>query len=304
MMKVLAMSQVPEYAYDLIPGLEVCGKNEPGFGRHLQDTAILMPLLEKVDVELLQQAPNLKMVALAAVGYDNVDLAALKSRGIALSYAPHVNAEAAADFVMAQILGVSRLIPQAAEYVKSGKWEYATRRAYAGKDLYGSTLGIIGMGHIGRHVAKRARAFEMRVICYDPYPKDEYSYVSLEELLKESDTVAVLCPLLDSTKGLLGKEQLSAMKEDAVLVVTSRGGIVDEEALYELMANGHLFGAALDVFTLEPATESPLFTLKNFVPTPHIAGISPKAYYKMFQTAAENIRLFRTANKLLYELKL
>lgn len=234
----------------------------------------------KVTAEVIAAAPKLKVVGRAGVGVDNIDVQAATEKGILVVNVPGANTVAAAEHALALILALARHVPQACDDLKGGNWK---RSKFAGVELRGKTLGIIGLGRIGTEVANRARAFEMRILAYDPYvtparaEKIGAEVVPLEALLRESDFVSLHTAKTQETTGLLGPEEIAAMKEGARLINCARGGLVDEDALYSALKEGKLAGAALDVFAQEPPGKHPLFELPNVIATPHLAGSTLEA---------------------------
>ena len=244
---------------------------------------------------MLEAAANLKVVARAGIGLDNVDVEAATRRGVMVVNAPQSNVISAAEHTLALLLAQARNVPQAHAGLMAGRWE---RKAWEGVELAGKTLGFVGLGRVGSLVASRAGSFGMRVIAFDPYVSTERAkemgveiMPTLEALLVQSDFVSIHLPRTQETEGLLGAKELRMMKAGARLVNTARGGIVDEEALAKALEEGHLGGAALDVFATEPATDSPLYGLPNVVVTPHLGASTREAQDKAGMTVAEMVRL-------------
>ncbi|MDD1504294.1 D-glycerate dehydrogenase [Lysinibacillus sp. CNPSo 3705] len=238
-------------------------------------------LADQVDEELLLHAPKLKLVTNLAVGYNNIDVKALRKRGIMATNTPGVLTNTTADLVWGLLLATARRIPESERYLREGKWKSWYPMQLVGKDVSGSTIGIIGMGRIGQAVARRAKGFDMKILYNNRRRRHEveemygFQYVSLEDLLKQSDFVVIMTPFNNDTVGLIGAKELALMKEDAVLINASRGGIIDENALYDTLKNGKLWAAGLDVFEQEPiALDHPLLTLPNVVALPHIGSAS------------------------------
>jgi len=238
-------------------------------------------IADQVDEELLSHAPNLKLVTNLAVGYNNIDVKALKKRGIMATNTPGVLTNTTADLVFGLLLATARRIPESERYLREGKWKSWFPMQLVGKDVSGATIGIIGMGRIGQAVARRAKGFDMKILYNNRRRRHEaeemygFLYVSLEDLLKQSDFVVIMTPYNSDTEGLIGAKELALMKEDAVLINASRGGIIDEDALYDVLKNGKLWAAGLDVFEQEPiAMDHPLLTLPNVVALPHIGSAS------------------------------
>ena len=237
----------------------------------------------QVDAEMIAAAPNLRVIGRAGIGVDNIDLAAATEAGIVVVNAPQANIISAAEHALALMLAQARNIPRADATLRSGVWE---RSKFEGVELHGKTLGIIGLGRIGSLVAERARAFGMHILGHDPYVSQEHWWrlgvemVDLDTLLSTSDFITVHLPLTADTKGLIGKDALARVKPTARIVNASRGGIIDEEALAEAIREGRLAGAALDVFSKEPLTQSPLFELDQVVVTPHLGASTAEAQDK------------------------
>ncbi len=265
--------------------------------RQIADVEGLLCLLtEKIDAELLDHAPHLKVVANMAVGFDNLDVPELTRRGIVGTNTPGVLTETTADFTWALLLAAARRIPEAERYVKEGRWKTWGPLLLLGQDVHHATIGIIGMGRIGQEVAKRARGFDMTILYYDVYRREDlerqlgYRYVDLDTLLRESDFVTVHVDLNERTRRMINAEALAKMKRTAILVNAARGPIVDSQALYEALKNGTIQAAALDVTDPEPIPlDSPLLTLDNCLIVPHIASASVKTRNAMAELAADNI---------------
>jgi len=246
-------------------------------------------IADQVDEELLSHAPILKLVTNLAVGFNNIDVKALRKRGIMATNTPGVLTNTTADLVFGLLLATARRIPESERYLREGKWKSWYPMQLVGKDVSGATIGIIGMGRIGQVVARRAKGFDMKILYNNRRRRHEaeemygFKYASLEELLKQSDFVVIMTPYNSDTVGLIGAEELALMKDDAVLINASRGGIIDEDALYHTLKNGKLWAAGLDVFEHEPiALDHPLLTLPNVVALPHIGSASLETRMAMF----------------------
>ncbi|MBD1379786.1 2-hydroxyacid dehydrogenase [Metabacillus arenae] len=253
-------------------------------------------LTETIDEALMIKAKNLKIISNMAVGYNNIDVKAATHRGIMVTNTPEVLTETTADLTFALLMSTARRIPESMEYLKNGKWKTWSPMQLTGQDVFGATLGIIGLGRIGEALVKRAKGFDMNILYYNRSRKTdkEYElgiqYTELETLLKQSDFICVMTPLTPATINLIDKKELSLMKKTAVLINTARGGIVNESALYEALINGDIWGAGLDVFENEPvSTEHSLLTLPNVVALPHIGSASIKTRLKMAEVASENL---------------
>jgi D-3-phosphoglycerate dehydrogenase / 2-oxoglutarate reductase len=257
--------------------------------------ALIIRSATQVTDAVLEAAPNLKVVARAGIGLDNVDVEAATRRGVMVVNAPTSNIISAAEHTLALMLAQARNIPQAHIDLVHGRWE---RTRWEGVELAGKTIGLVGLGRVGSLVAARAAGFGMRVIAFDPYVSVERAkemgvetMPTLEALLVQSDLVSIHLPRTPETEGLLGVKELRMMKPGARLVNTARGGIVDEEALAKAIEDGHLAGVALDVFAEEPTTDSPLFGLPGVVVTPHLGASTREAQDKAGTTVAEMVRL-------------
>ncbi len=241
--------------------------------------------------KVLSAAKQLKVIARTGVGYDAINVPAATEAGVAVCITPGANNRAVADFTFTLLLASARRLMDNVAEVAKGGW-----KRHQGTDPSGSTIGIVGMGSIGKEVAKRARGFDMRVLAYDVYQDQAFAtehqvtYVPLEQLLKESDYVTLHCFLNETTHHLINAERLSLMKPTAYLINTARGPIVDEEALYHALKEKKIAGAALDVFAHEPLLpDSPLRTLDNVYLSPHVAGVTEGASRAMGMIAADNV---------------
>jgi len=262
------------------------------------DVEGLLPLLtERIDAEVMDAAEGLKVISNYAVGYNNIDVAAATERGIYVTNTPGILTDTTADCAFALLMAVARRIPEADRHVKAGGWVHAWGpRMFVGTDVHGKTLGIIGLGRIGSAIARRAKGFDMNVIYYDEHRRRDLEkelgvrYAPLKELLTDSDYVSLHVPLTVSTRHMIGKRELTMMKGTAFLINTSRGPVVDEDALYRALRDGVIAGAGLDVFEREPLSpDNPLKELDNAVITPHIASASVETRTKMATTAAFNL---------------
>ena len=272
-------------------------QNFPVFLEELKDAEGLIGSGLKVDHELLDQAPQLKIVCNIAVGYDNLDLTALAERGIMATNTPDVLNDTVADTVMGLILSTARRMPELDQWVKTGQWESGLGEKWFGVDVHHKVLGIIGMGGIGSDVAKRAHyGFDMEILYHNrsrnEAAEQKYgaTYCSLEELLKKSDFVCLMTPLTPQTVNLIGKREFELMKESAIFINASRGKTVDEEALIHALKTGQIYGAGLDVFVQEPVNmDNPLLSMNNVVTLPHIGSATYETRFKMAMTAATNL---------------
>jgi len=257
--------------------------------------ALIVRSQTKVTSEVIDRAPRLKVIARAGIGLDNVDVEAATRRGVMVVNAPQSNIVSAAEHTMALLLAQARDVPRADAALRSGRWE---RERFQGVELHGKTIGVVGLGRVGTMVAQRASAFGMRVLAFDPYvPRERGKQFavelmpSLDALLAQADFVSIHLPRSLETEGLIGERELGLMKDDARIVNTARGGIVDEAALARALQEGRIGGAALDVFAEEPTTESPLFGLENVVVTPHLGASTKEAQDKAGATIAEMVGL-------------
>lgn len=258
--------------------------------------ALWTVLSDKIDRELIESLPNLKVISNLAVGYNNIDTEAAKERGIIVTNTPGVLTETTADLTFALLLATARRVTESERDLRAGKWKSWTPMGLTGMDVFGATLGIIGMGRIGEAVAKRAKGFNMNVLYHNRTRKKEaeeefgFSYVELDTLLQESDFIVLLTPLTAETKGLIGERELSLMKETAAIINVARGGIIDEQALYEALKTNKIWAAGLDVFEVEPVPmDHPLLTLPNVTVLPHIGSASIHTRMAMMQMNAEAI---------------
>lgn len=266
--------------------------------------ALVSLLTDKLSCDVLKQAKRLRIIAQYAVGYDNIDVDCATELGIYVTNTPGVLTEAVADFTWALILAVARRIVEADIYVRYGEW-WRTKTGWhpkmmLGMEVYGKTLGIIGMGRIGRAVARRAKGFNMKVLYYDPkrLPEDlekelNAEYVDLETLLKESDIVSIHTPLTPKTRHLINEERLRLMKPTAILINTARGPVVDTEALVKALREGWIAGAGLDVHEQEPLPPNhPITAFKNVVLAPHAGSATYKTRLAMANLVADNLIAF------------
>lgn len=257
---------------------------------HLAGTVAMIVAFTDVNAELLALAPDLKIVCKHGVGVDNIDLQATRERGIFVTNVPDANKHAVADFAFAMMLNSARQLNQAANGTRSGKWP----RIFA-TDMYGKTLGIVGLGNIGKQVALRARGFNMRVLAFDFYPDEKFAaehdvqFVSMDRLTEESDFITLHTPLTAETHNLFDSARLGRMKKSAYLVNVSRGGVINEADLYRALVDGVIAGAAADVFEHEPLETHPLFDLDNFIPTSHIAGYTDGAINAIGERCVQQI---------------
>jgi glyoxylate reductase len=266
----------------------------------------LAPLLsDKIDAEVFDAAPKLKIVAQMAVGFDNIDVQEATRRGIYVTNTPEVLTDTTADFAWALLMAIARRVVEADKYVRTGQWKVGWHPSMMqGRDVYGATIGIVGAGRIGYAVAKRATGFGMKILFYDVVPRPEIEKdfgakkVDLDTLFRESDFVSIHVPLMKETHHLVNAEKLKLMKKTAYLINNSRGPVVDEKALYAALKEGTIAGAGLDVFEQEPTSvDNPLLKLDNVVVAPHISSASYETRSKMAEMVAENLVAFFEGKK-------
>ena len=259
-------------------------------------SGILCLLTDAIDAELMDTARCLTVVANYAVGYDNIDLSAADERRIQVGNTPGVLTETTADLAFALLMAASRRIVEADNMVRAGKWKTWGPMLLCGQDIHHATLGLVGFGRIGREMAKRGRGFDMNVQYYSDERSEEVEremgvvYADLDTLLATSDFVSLHVPLTESTRHMIGARELGLMKETAFLINTSRGPVVDQNALYEALRDRRIAGAGLDVFEREPIDKGDsLLTLDNVVAVPHIGSASVATRTKMALMAADNL---------------
>jgi len=302
--KVFITRAIPEKGFEMVR--EFCdvdlweGELPPSRDellKHVQGVeGILSLLTDRIDGEVMDIAgEQLKVISNHAVGFDNIDVPAATVRKIPVGNTPDVLTDATADFSFALMMAAGRRLVEADRYVREGKWKTWGPMILLGTEMRDATLGLVGFGRIGKAMARRAMGFDMRVIYYDPSEKKpdatiKATSVDFETLLEESDFISLHTPLTPDTRHLIDAEALSKMKSSAVLINTSRGPVVDHEALYEALKSERIFAAALDVTEPEPLPmDSPLLTLKNLIIAPHIASASKVTRDKMSWMAAKNL---------------
>lgn len=269
--------------YELL--LEEAGRSE----------ALITLLTDRIDPPLMDAAPRLRVISNVAVGYDNIDVAAATQRGILVANTPGVLTETTADFAFALLMAAARRVVEGDRATREGRWRTWHPSFLLGQDIHGATLGIVGLGAIGLAVARRARAFGMRVLYHDSMRRPEaesdlnLSFAPLDELLREADFASVHVPLSDETHHLFGRREFRLMKRTAAFINTSRGPVVDEAALHHALRSGEITAAAIDVTEVEPlTTDSPLLELPNLIVTPHIASASLATRARMADMAIDN----------------
>lgn len=246
----------------------------------------------KVTEKLLSAATNLKVIGRAGIGVDNIDLKAASKKGVIVMNTPFGNMITTAEHAIAMMFAVARQIPEASESTHAGKWE---KSKFMGVELTNKVLGLVGAGNIGSIVASRALGLKMKVLAYDPFLSEErakelgVTKVELDELYNKSDFITLHVPKTDATAGMISEEAINKMKPGVRIVNCARGGLVDETALAKALNSGHVAGAAFDVFSVEPATNSPLFNLKNVVVTPHLGAATTEAQENVALQVAEQL---------------
>ena len=261
--------------------------------------AIIIRANGRVSARIIEAAHGLKVIGRHGVGLDGIDLEAAKARGIPVVYTPDANTESVAEQCVGLMLAVSKQIARADKAIRQGRWK--VRYEYIGQEMLGRTLGMIGMGRIGGRVAEICHlAFRMPILYYDvaSYPEAENKLaatrLALNEVLAKADYISVHVPLLPATRGMIGREQFALMKKGAIFINTARGPIVDEQALVQALQSGHLAGAGMDVYAVEPTpTDNPLLQLENVVLTPHMSAHTDDALRAMSLVAADVVRVLQ-----------
>lgn len=254
--------------------------------------ALIVRSSTKVTKKIIDSAQKLKVIGRAGVGVDNIDVSAATQKGILVVNAPEGNTIAAAEHTLAMLLSLSRKIPQASASLKAGNWD---RKGFMGVEVKGKILGIIGLGRIGKEVAKRAKSFQMNIIAYDPYIsqenvfKEDIELVEFETLISKSDFITLHIPLTPDTKYILGEKEFKMMKKGVRIINCARGGIIDENALYNAILDGTVAGAALDVFETEPPVGNRLLELDQVVATPHLGASTEEAQINVSVDVAEDV---------------
>ena len=288
------LSSVPEFEVEFKPGLSL-----EDLKSAISDAeALIIRSGTKVTSELIAAAKRLRVIGRAGIGLDNVDIPAASKRGIVVMNTPDGNVITTAEHSIAMLMALSRNIHQATTSMKSGKWD---KKRFLGQEVFHKTLGIIGIGRIGRIVAERALGLRMQVFAYDPHMEPETIQklgvvsVDLDELLNKSDYITVHTPLTRETKGLLNREAFAKMKDGVMIINCARGGIVNEQDLYEAITSGKVAGAALDVFEQEPPGDHPLLKLDQVICTPHLGASTGEAQENVAVSVAEQIKEFLLA---------
>ena len=277
-------------------GLEIvrtpqAGTREADVLACIDDNTVAMIVgLEPITKAVINSAPSLKVIAKHGIGVDNIDLNAAKERGVRVVNAPGTNSEAVADLAIGFMFALARKIPDANSKVRAGEFPRVM-----GKSVWGATAGIIGMGAIGKAVVRRARGLNMTTLAYDPFFDQQFAAAnqvrkaSLDEVLTGADFVTIHIPYSEQTRNLIGKDELAKMKPSAYLLNTSRGGIVDEQALFEALSSNKIAGAAIDVYAKEPPLGSPLLSLSNIITTPHMGAYTEESLNLTSEFAAKMV---------------
>ncbi len=285
----LPIEMIRENVQSILPGVEI--RTDTDFPK--DDCAVLIvTTFTRVDSELLERLPSLKFIQVASTGYDNVDLDAVRSRGILLSNAPSSNKESVAEHVIGMVLYFLKDFKFLDQELRNGNWPMLT----ASRELKGKTFGIIGMGAIGRRLAERLLPFEPGIVYYDPRrlePAEEsvlgVTYLGLDDLIAASDIISIHVPLTEETRNMLGKERIAKLKDGAILINTARGEVVDENALIQAVKNKGV-RAGIDVYSKEPPDfTSELFKLDGVILSPHIAGVTVESQQRFLQETISNV---------------
>jgi len=301
-MKIFVADKIADEGVEFLknqPGLEVdftTGLNEAEACEHIREAdAVIVRSATSIRGDVLEAGKNLKVIGRAGIGVDNIDIPAATERGIVVLNTPDANATTTAELAIAHMMSLSRHLPFADQSIRNGKWE---RSSFMGAELSGKTLGVIGFGTIGRIAASRGLGLNMNVVAYDPFVTDEIfaeacvTPMDIDQLLECADFVTLHCPLIEQTRNLISRERLAIMKSGARLINCARGGLIDEEALFEALDNDQLAGAALDVYENEPPTDSPLLKLDNVVFTPHLGASTEEAQTAVGVEIAKQIATF------------
>jgi glyoxylate reductase len=284
--KVLATQRLPGPAWDELADVEIGTLAE----RHEDAEALVAPGVP-IDDAVLDRLPALRLVANYGVGYDQVDVAAWRARGVEVTNTPGVVDAATADLAFALLLAARRRLVEGDGYIRGGRWDTSwAQPPFLGRQVSGSALGIIGLGRIGRAMARRAQGFDMRVLYHQRTRVDEpgLEYLALDDLMRECDVVSIHAPFTPETRGLVSRARLALMRDGTTLVNTARGGLVDEAALVDELVSGRI-SAGLDVFVHEPAVPEALWTLPNVVLTPHLGSGTVETRAAMTRAVVDNI---------------
>jgi len=287
--RVLATRRLPGEAWEKLGEVELGALDE-----RRDDVTALIVSGDRVDDEVLELLPSLRLVANYGVGYDSVDVEACRARGVAVTNTPGVLDAATADLAFALVLATRRRLVEGDALVRAGRWGTSwSEGPFLGRDLAGSTLGIVGLGRIGSAVARRAEAFDMRILFHR-----RSGGIALDELLRQSDVVSLHVPLTAETAGLISRERLALLRDGSTLVNTARGAVVDEDALVDELASGRI-GAGLDVFVHEPRVPERLLGLPNVVLTPHIGSATVETRAAMTRLVVDNVLALQSGEPLL-----
>lgn len=304
MFKVLATSKSfgvlsdSDFKYFEEQGYEIVKNPKPGVMPTKEELIALIPEIDGIvigneifDKDVMDAARNLKVIAKFGVGVDNIDLDEAKKHGIKVTNVRGANAISVAEHAFALMLDISKMVTYSCNKIKKGVWE-----SEHADDVFGKTVGIVGFGKIGQEFAKRAKAFGMKILAYDTFKNETVAkelgvkYVGIDELTKNSDYITLHCPKTAENENLFDAKRMRMMKKGSFLINTARGGLVDEDALYDALKSGHVAGAAFDVLSIEPPKRIPrLFECENFVCTAHCAGVSKDAVQKVVKITSENI---------------
>jgi glyoxylate reductase len=300
--KVLVTREIPEAGLGLLEDFDVTvlAERPPTRDELLEAvrgaSGVLSTATEKMDGEVMDAAGvGLKVVANMAVGYDNIDICAATNRGVVVTNTPGVLDETTADVAFMLMLAAARRLGEGERLLRAGEWEWWGPKQLRGIDVWGKKLGVIGLGRIGRAVARRGRGFGMEILYHNRSRKEDAEkelgarYLDLDDLLRESDFVSIHTPLTDATRHLIGERELGLMQDTAILVNTSRGPVVDEAALAEALEGGRIFAAGLDVYEEEPKVHPRLLELEKAVLAPHIGSATIETRDRMATLAAENL---------------
>ncbi|MEE9195643.1 MAG: phosphoglycerate dehydrogenase, partial [Alphaproteobacteria bacterium] len=301
MVKVLIADEMSPRAAERFRqnGIEVDEKvdlDKPGLARIIADyDGLVVRSATKVTAKLLEKAKRLKVIGRAGIGVDNIDVDAATEKGVAVMNTPYGNSITTAEHTIAMMLALARAIPAADASTRQGKWE---KSKFMGVEVSGKTLGLIGCGNIGSIVAEKAQGLAMKVIGYDPYLALERAEdlgvrkVDLGQLFAEADFISLHVPLTDSTRNIINAAAIAKMKDGVRIINCARGGLVNEPALRKALEDGRVAGAALDVFSVEPATENPLFKAPNLVATPHLGAATTEAQVNVAIQVADQMSDF------------
>ncbi|MBC7128809.1 MAG: D-glycerate dehydrogenase [Thermoplasmatales archaeon] len=302
MAKIFITRRLPDEGMELLKGHEIEiyeGDTPPSKEEIIEGVrgkdALICLLTDKIDAEVMENGKNLKVIANYAVGIDNIDIAEATKRGIFVTNTPGVLTETVADLAWALMMAIARRIVEGDEFMRQKKFKGWAPMLLLGRDIYGKTLGVIGLGRIGKAFARRASGFSMKILYYSRKRDEEFeketgaNFVSLKELLEESDFVSLHLPLTKETYHIIGEKELKMMKKTAYLINTSRGKCIDEKALIKALKEGWIGGAALDVYENEPEVSDEILSLKNVVLAPHVGSASYETRSRMAIMVAENV---------------